>query len=317
MRIDKALENIRAVMESQEIEWLNENGYDPTPHKPEPRRPSAPKKALSGHFAPNRFLGTAPLEPQEPEEYEEPEEHEEPQEPIEPQEPEIQTPDNEPEIIEVIKQQDGTKHSWLYNEVVKAIHDASGDGRNTKVIAIFIPLVQNGKEFEDLPVSETIELSPVEDEAMKLEEIPVIVEESVESAEDLPEAEPAENVDELLPEPIPEPDKELAQAFSVMEAKLDEHIAAINDEAQESEQEEEAEPEVIPEPEEAPEQEHDADIAPNDVAEIQEVAADVEDLPDEFSAGEVMEFTELPDIPLPNELDDEEVLNENNNENNN
>ena len=67
MRIDKALENIRAVMESQEIDWLTNNGFDPVPHKPEPRRPSAPKKALSGHFSANRFLGTAATEPIEPE----------------------------------------------------------------------------------------------------------------------------------------------------------------------------------------------------------------------------------------------------------
>ena len=394
MRIDKALENIRAVMESQEIEWLNNNGYDPVPHKPEPRRPSAPKKALSGHFAANRFLGTAPTEPLE---LEEPEETAAPEEAVEFTKPEeagefteheesdavIQTPapepaepeaDTEPEIIEVIKQKDN-RHSWLYNEVVKAIRDASGDGKNTKVIAIFVPVIQNGKEFEDLPVSESIELPPVDEEAVKIEVLPGLEEEpplppeaQQESAEE-PETEPAENVEDLLPESVSEPDAELAQAFIDIEAKLEEE--SENDSPEESEapageelpapeqetfpeSEETPEPEELPASEEVPESEPEeepeieglpdfgadseleevplTEIIPTDDSEsaddaameesaefpdaaadvevsagFPEITADVEESPDEFSAGEAMEFTE---IPLPDELDDEEVLDE-------
>ena len=342
MRIDKALENIRAVMESQEIEWLTNNGFDPVPHKPEPRKPSAPKKALSGHFAANRFLGTASTEPLEPAEQEEPVNHE-------PMEAEIQSPvheDNtEPEIIEVIKQKDN-KHSWLYNEVVKAIKDASGDSKNTKVIAIFVPVVQNGKEFEELPVSETIELSPVDEEAVKIEELPGIVEELQE-----PEAEPAEHVDEIFPEPMHEPDPELAQAFENIEVKPDEEVPANEPEIlPESEElpkveevpvieevpvhEEEISEEISPELETLPEVEDSAEIEEVPLTEItplevqeedtpqeaaQEVAIeeiseqpdiDIEESPEEFGAGEKLEYTE---IPMPDELDDEEVLEENKN----
>ena len=341
MRIDKALENIRAVMEDQEIKWLGENGYDPVPHKAEPRLPSAPKKALSGHFAPNRFLGTAPTNPQdfdEPEEVLESAEHEEHEEILESAEHEEHEEilESEPEILEVIKPKDGTKHSWLYNEVVKAIRDAAGDCKNTKVIAVFIPVVQNGKEFEDLPVNETVELPPVDEEALKLEELPAIAEELAESheelpesPEDLPEAEPADNVDEILPEPMHEPDAELEQAFINMEAKLDEQIAAENESTPEPEEEApvneevpvnepEESPEILPvdEPEAEPEQEQEQeqDIVIDGEPDVQETAVDVEESPEEFSAGEVMEFTELDtDIPLPNELDDEEVFDENKN----
>ena len=355
MRIaEKALENIRAVMESQEIDWLNSNGFDPVPHKPEPRRPSAPKKPLSGHFSANRFLGTA-AESLEPEESENAPVHSLTSEsspyagdtaPTTSPDSWEESQESEPEFVEVIKQKDN-RHSWLYNEVVKAIRDASGDGKNTKVIAIFVPVVQNGKEFEELPVSETIELSPVDEEAVKIEELPVVVEELQE-----PEAEPAEHVDEIFPEPMHEPDPELAQAFENIEVKPEEDISA-EQESQESaalsepEAESPAEIEELSAPEEHYEPEEEAstepegftdvetdgeldevplaDIAPLEVQEdepkqdavqeigIEEIAelsdiTDIEENPEEFSAGETLQFTE---IPMPNELDDEEVFDEN------
>ena len=346
MRIDRALENIRAVMESQEIDWLSSNGFDPVPHKPEPRRPSAPKKALSGHFAANRFLGTASTEPIEPEDA-----------PVHDSTPDSSTyaeshdfatssshmlgevrrgsarddltpgpspyagdgsplSSTEPEFVEVIKQKDN-KHSWLYNEVVKAIRDASGDGRNTKVIAIFVPVVQNGKEFEDLPVSEIVELSPVDEDAVKIEELP-----SVAEAFSEPEAEPAEHVDEIFPEPMHEPDPELAQAFENIEVKPDDDVQAEPEEAPEVEEITANEPETIPDSEGAELEELPMrEIEPLDVheddtpqetnnEEISEpLDINVDENPEEFSAGEKLEYTE---IPLPDELDDDEVLDEEN-----
>ena len=334
MRIDRALENIRAVMESQEIDWLSSNGFDPVPHKPEPRRPSAPKKALSGHFAANRFLGTATTEPIEPEDYAESGSHDltpepctygndlTPQPPLLTQEMGSHAGDGspassaEPEFVEVIKQKDN-KHSWLYNEVVKAIRDASGDGRNTKVIAIFVPVVQNGKEFEDLPVSEIVELSPVDEDAVKIEELPGAAEALSEH-----EAEPAEHVDEIFPEPMHEPDPELAQAFENIEVKPDDDIQAEPEEAPEVEEITANEPETIPDSEGAELEELPMrEVEPLDVheddtpqetnnEEISEpLDINVDENPEEFSAGEKLEYTE---IPLPDELDDDEVLDEEN-----
>ena len=85
---EKAIENIRAVIEQQETEWLKENGFEPIPHRPEPRKP-APKKPGAGQFSANRFLGTLASEP-------EPEPEEEPQV----VEPELDTEeDSEPEAV--------------------------------------------------------------------------------------------------------------------------------------------------------------------------------------------------------------------------
>ena len=72
--------------------------------------------------------------------------------------------DPEVEIVEVIKQE-GVQHSWLYNEVEKAVKAAvAGDKKHTKVIAIFVPVIQNAKEFEELPADDSVTLPPVEEE---------------------------------------------------------------------------------------------------------------------------------------------------------
>ena len=204
---EKALENIRAVIEQQEVEWLRDNGFDPTPYRPTPR--ILQRKTKEGNFAANRFLdASVPAEELQPA----------PQPAPEPQtEPETQTPelheDNTPEFVEVIPQKDN-RHSWLYNEVVKAVRDASGDGRNTKIIAVFVPVVQNGREFEDLPVAETIELSPVDEEAVHVEELVDLNAEPESEPEPEPEPvepepEPVSEVEEVPePAPVEEPDED-------------------------------------------------------------------------------------------------------------
>ena len=303
MRIsERALENIRAVIEQQETEWLKENGFDPVPHKPEPR--IFRRKVKEGNFSADRFLGITSTAPaQKPEE---------PKRELSPApEPEEPQQDNTPEAVEIIPQKDG-RHSWLYNEVMKAIHDAAGDGRNTKIIAVFVPVVQNGREFEDLPVSAKVEVSPVNEEDVRIdiaditEEAPAPVEPEPEAEEHLPEPleepedvaslepepepeqeqepeqeelpspvepepeleevpeeeEAADHVGDLLPPPQAEPDPELAEAFNTMEEKLDEVIAETQDILED--EEEESKPQIMPftEIEDSDQEKEPADLLP-------------------------------------------------------
>ncbi len=331
--IERALENIRSVIEQQETEWLEDNGYEPIPHKPEPKRAPEQHKPLSGKFSAGRFLGTASPKP-EPLESPEPEESAGPEA-------------TEPEIVHVLPQKDN-HHSWLYNEVVKAIHDAAGDAKNTKIIAVFIPVVQNGHEFEDLPVSASVELSPVSEEDVRVEELVDLHEEPEQSAEpepeepeilgieqvyeppevpvapepELEEPEQAEHVDEIVPEPEEVPDPELAEAFSTMEEKLDEHIAeqaaSLEEEQEDLTPPEASEPDEVLEPidltEDAPEIENIDEILtplePESAEEPELVIEDIDDQegqdePDEEAKGEPMTFTEIPSIP---ELDDDDEI---------
>ena len=166
MRIFKGLENIHSVIDRHESEWRKEQGENPKLHDPLSieeavrRRLTAQNDEGSGRFSADRFLGikSAPVKkktetPPAPEPLPEPEES------------------NEPEAVEVIKNKDG-RHSWLYNEVMKAINDASKGSKNTKIIAVFVPVVQNGKEFEELPFDQKITVQPVNEEDVKLEALP-------------------------------------------------------------------------------------------------------------------------------------------------
>ena len=246
MRIFKGLENIHSIIDKHEIEWRIEQG-EPAESLPKPfsieeaarRRLTQSTAEGSGKFSPDRFLG----------------------------EPKKKNKNNV-EVVDVIKQNDSKPHSWLYNEVVKAIHDAVGNSKNTKVVAVFIPVVQNGKEFEDLPVDASVTLPPVNEEDVNVDvadllekqpepEIPVESEETVteqneeqneagaineevileeaapefeEQPETLTEAEePEQTADfDLIPEAQEHPDAELAEAFSTMEEKLDEALSVSN-----------------------------------------------------------------------------------------
>ena len=239
MRIFKGIENIHSVIDQHEMEWRKERGEAvedmPKSFSPEEsvrRRLTRSSAHGSGRFSADRFLGSS------------------------------RKKSNDVEVVSVIKQQDDKPHSWLYNEVLKAINDAAGDDRRTKIVAVFIPVVQNGKEFEDLPVDVSVTLPPVSEEEINItselleqsepepveelgvrsEEVeveeepeatpepePIIEEEAPEVAEDFPtvepepEPEPSEDFD-LLPEGQDKPDEELAEAFSVMEEKLDEAL---------------------------------------------------------------------------------------------
>ncbi len=332
MRTFKGLENIHSVIDMHVAEWRKEQG-EPEENISElsleenvRRRLTSSMNPNTGKFSADRFLGAKPMQ-QKAKTVDTAEQEEE-------QEAEV-------EIKSVIKHQDGKPHSWLYNEVVKAINDAKGNGKNTKVVAIFIPVIQNGKEFEDLPVDESVTLPPVDEDAVKIEDLAAVIDEHEEQTE-AAEADEQEIVTEqeqetqdeqsetneadfdLLPEGPGDNDEELADAFQTMEEKLDESL-----------QEELVEPvENEPEPEETP----DLEPEPEPDEEINETSEEPEEEIESESAGEEMIYTEIDSehdeteneetdnledveiidedetddepklLPLPDPLDDDEVI---------
>lgn len=291
----KALENIRAIMEREDNTYRRENGYEETTWEHFRPEPAKPKK--EGNFLAGRFLGTEsiePVAPAEPEPAPAPVPEPEPEPVPEPApaptlvpepEPQPEVQDTEPEIREVIPLKEG-RHSWLYNEVVKAINDAARENSGTKIIAVFIPVVQNGKELEELPVTTSIELSPVSEEDVHVERLIDTSPEDLAAA-----AEPADHVDEIIPETRVVPDPELVEAFQTMEEKLDESIA----EAAEEEPHEEEPHDEEPHEEAAP----DAAEEPSDGLQLEEPELG-DEAPDN---GEGEEPSELLPLPDPAELD--------------
>ena len=152
----KALENIRKAMRDQDEEFRREEGLAPKqPKLPDLNPKPQPSQEISaGELDPNRFLNKSIG-----------------QEPVHEPTPQIQsqTQDTAPEIVEVLPQKD-SRHSWLYNEVAKAIHNASGNNQNIKVVAVFVPVVQSGHEFEDMPVHETVNLPPVNEDDFRIKD---------------------------------------------------------------------------------------------------------------------------------------------------
>lgn len=264
MRIFRGLENIHSVIDRHETEWRRENGEPElrTPDKIAEsvrQRLAVQPDSGSGRFDESRFLG-GKTKPAKKTESAEPESSGKPEitplkpdeesvkfsadrflggnsEPVIPEEShedeiisEIETaseimPDaesNEPEAVEIIPNKEG-RHSWLYNEVMKAINDAS-KGMNAKIIAVFIPVVQNGKEFEDLPADETVTISPIDESLAKIES-PANVTASETVTAPVNEASEDESPSEdfnLIPEIQPEQKAEIAETFREMEEMLEE-----------------------------------------------------------------------------------------------
>ncbi|MBQ3586771.1 MAG: hypothetical protein II964_08665 [Synergistaceae bacterium] len=293
MRIFKGLENIHSVIDRHETEWRIEQGEDPERLNPESieervrRRLTAQPDSGSGRFDGDRFLkgNTKPVKQNET------------SEPVTPPEsensdsgqpkggkfsadrffsgnsdlsisPELQTAvepetESEPEAVEIIKNKDG-KHSWLYNEVMKAINDAA-KGSKAKIIAVFIPVVQNGKEFEDLPADVTLTTSTIDESLAKVETVapdePSIPAENETSSEDF----------NLIPEIQPEQKAEIAETLREMEEKFDEEL----------QEEKESEPEIVEEEtlQEIPEEEP------------------LPEIPEEEPLPEIVEEEPLPEIP--------------------
>ena len=209
MRIFKGLENIHAVIDSHDNEWRREQGEpEITPFVPVRERVEKIERRGKGGRDPNRFLGASPEKDS----------------------------DTELEIIEPIKQE-GTQHSWLYNEIKKAVEDAVGDSkRKTKVVAIIVPVIQSGKEFEDMPVDEKVTLPPVQEEIPEEDsEMPfeITIDESAPAEPEIPAAEaPEEEVEEIKeetggeiseePEPEPAPE-EINAGTEAEDTETEEH----------------------------------------------------------------------------------------------
>ena len=306
MRIFKGLENIHSVIDRHQAEWLRDQGEEserPQRLSVEERiRRSFAETSGTGKFSADRFMSGHAAENQ----------HVKAKEPEPELQKESQSESNSSvEVVNVIPQKD-ENHSWLYNEVLKAINDAIGDRKNTKVIAIFVPVVQNGKEFESLPADETITINtahedPKESPEPELEheeeheeieiapspfmkeheELPVIYEESEsESEQEMPAMGEEFN---LIPEGQSEPDAELAEAFQTMEEKLDEKL---DENLQEQEQPEHEE--IFDEPADLPVIDEPADISESESEDVMTV-----------SKGEPLEYEE---IELPEPLDDDDVV---------
>lgn len=294
MRIDKAIENIQAAIDRHQDEWLKANGYEPEPHVRKPRAESqakSAKKIPSASLPANRFLGSSTDEK-----------------------------GSEVEVVEVIKQTD-QHHSWLYNEVLKAINDAIGNRKNAKVVAVFIPVVQNGSEFKDLPVNEAITLSEVSEEDITPEISAAILEQEPEESESQTEQEEpelqlepeeqseqeeleAEETSEeeiLLPSPEEESGEPEAMPDAIEEIMIDSPVEDI---------EESEEPAEIEEPatDEEPTAEDDllenVMLEPHEEEEIAEIFGDMEEKLDE----QLQETEEIPETLTEPESESEPVV---------
>ena len=323
MRIHKAIENIQAAIDRHQDEWLKDNGYEPEEHvrrkvaepapvkKPKPsERPRQPKQ----QFAANRFLGETPAAPSpEPE-----------------QELEQELEAEQVEVVSVIKNQKDEKQSWLYNEVLKAINDAAENNKGTKIIAVLIPVVQNGEEFKNLPVEESVTLSPVIEDDVNLDAMPLVLsEEPEEIPAPIDEAEPIEEpvtAEEPEPEDIQEDIQEEAkpeidaEIFAETTEPMFEPEPELEPEAVSEETEPELEP--MPEPEPMPDttditepEYHIGDILsgkPENPEELQDIFRTMEekleesqqtdDLPDVNEAAEELQ----PEEPITEEMPAEE-----------
>ncbi len=350
MRITRGLENIHSVIDRHEAEWRKEQGepveeLNPiTLEETVRRRLADSNKNSKGRFSADRFLGTSTKTKTPKAKIKEPEPELEP-------ETDENSEENESgvEVVSVIKQEEGKNHSWLYNEVVKAVNNAAEGSKNVKVVAVFVPVVQNGKEFEDLPVNNFVTTEPVNEEDVKVE-----LEELLNAEEQTKQ--PEQNDFNLLPEGQDEPDAELADAFQTMEEKLDETLQEeqeieieepqeeIIEEVIEEAEEEPDEPQILPhenietlhlankvkepevieeieetqEPVEAVETEEPEETEDNVEEEAEEIEEHVEaeselnQEPEEVTeqAEEAEKVEELPLPPLPDELEDDEIFDE-------
>ena len=333
MRIFKGLENIHSVIDRHETEWRRENG-EPELRTPDKiaesvrQRLAVQPDSKSGRFDESRFLGGSRKPAKKPEHAEEIT-HE-----IESEsakfsadrflggntEPEIT---NEPEAVEIIKDKNG-RHSWLYNEVMKAINDAS-KGTSAKIIAVFVPVVHGAKEFEDLPADETITVSPVDESLAKID--------STDNAEPSGNETPSEDFN-LIPEIQPEQKAEIAETFREMEEMLEEKLEpeiitdeVVTEEVTPAVTAEESVPEAVIEEsvtEEvtpavtAEESEPDiftAELMPAITQPESESESEIDDIDDVLQDGEPMEFTEIEnmngeELKLNDELDDDNIFDE-------
>ena len=309
----KALENIRKAMRDQDEEFRREEGLAPKqPKLPDLNPKPQPSQEISaGELDPNRFLNKSIG-----------------QEPVHEPTPQIQsqTQDTAPEIVEVLPQKD-SRHSWLYNEVAKAIHNASGNNQNIKVVAVFVPVVQSGHEFEDMPVHETVNLPPVNEDDFRIkdeidfQEDPVTTDElphDSEVQELLAEETSQPEAQELLAEETSQPEAqellteetsqpEVQELFSEEPTQPEEQELFSEEPTQPEEQEQQDLPEELAaEPEQA---DHLGELIPESMdhpdPELAEAFNTMEEILDEHIAAA---NEELPELELPDELEDDEII---------
>ena len=376
MRIFRGLENIHAVIDRHETEWLRDQGEEPTERHPRISLEETVRRRLteqpgegSGKFSADRFLGgkteAVKREAVKPEPEIMPEITPEDSESdsrhswlynevmkavnkasgsrkdakviavfvpviqntgtakdIPADEAETFPEDSEnAQAVEIIRNKDG-KHSRLYDEVMKAVNDSAGDSR--KIVAVFVPLVQNGKEFEDLPADETVTLPPVSEDAVKIETppenepeisapevIPAFIEaETADTPEIEPETEPELSADfDLIPE-MSEPDPVVIEALQEMEEKLetDNESEAVTSESESVPETSEAETLTeIPADESVPEtlpDEQEPEIIPEPVPDIMPDEQEPEIITDE---SETVTETAEPEAENDSE-DDDDIL---------
>ena len=324
MRCDfsKALENIRKAMHEQDEDFRREEGLGPKRPKPQPKIPSLkpetdtsqgksdgklpPDRPLttSINLKADRFLKTSINQ----EHTHEPETLSTTQNPGSPH-----VQNNAPEIVEVIPQKD-SRHSWLYNEVAKAVQNASDGNPNTKVVAVFVPVVQSGHEFEDMPVHETVELPPVHEDDFRIED-DIDFQEDTETPDELPHDSEEQ---ELLAEETPQPEVQELFTEEASQPEVQELFTeeTPQPEVQELFTEEPTQPEMqeqqdltqglASEPEQA---DHLGELIPESMEhpdpELAEAFNTMEEILDEHIAAA---NEELPELQLPDELEDDEII---------
>ena len=252
---NRGVENLKYLMAKHEAEWRIENGEEgvkiPTLENFTSAPIKRPRKSES-NLPENRFLSNA--------------------------EPKV-------ESVQVLENS-GKHHSWLYNEVMKAINDAAAKNKNSRIIAIFVPVLQETGEFKDLPVDDVITINKpdnAQDSGITEGESDNIVD--ITSVLPEPEPEPAESLEELAPveeiqeaaEESPEPEEssepEAEKIDEIVPDEPSEDLNAIESPVDEGQDLEVVQLEEIQEPseeEESPEPESPEELAP--VEEIQEPA---------------------------------------------
>ena len=240
MRIFKGLENIHAVIDRHDNEWRREQGEpeipEYTPNEAARRRWEKTLRNGKGKLDADRFLNKAKKE-------------------ADPEELGNESNDPEVEIVEVIKQE-GVQHSWLYNEVEKAVKAAvAGDKKHTKVIAIFVPVIQNAKEFEELPADDSVTLPPVEEEIPQEDDtmpFDITVDETLEEA-----PQPSDGFSEVVEMSVETetPEEEEAAVFPVDDASEPALGDVYEEKPEQEEQEEHHDFNLLPEGQEHPDEE--------------------------------------------------------------
>ncbi|MBQ6773729.1 MAG: hypothetical protein IJP48_06650 [Synergistaceae bacterium] len=200
MRIFKGLENVHAIIDQHEAEWRRENGQEPLQPRPRVR---ARAKNIERQVV-ERYSESLSPERQESEKIK--------------LDPERFSKSAEPQVkaINVIEQGDGEHHSWLYKEVMKAINDAADGNKNVKIVAVFIPVIQNSKEFDNFPADETVTVSSAVNEDDVHDVKPLISESESES-----QVNNANIVEDLIPPTNVEADPVLTEAFQTIEENLE------------------------------------------------------------------------------------------------